>query len=123
MPCEDASMAFDLTVLGTQVRVRAAEWEVIGLTWSVAPVHPNYGKAVTWVDFEGAGWLDPITIWETGETELDSLRVLGGLTVNKHYDLESAASLETVLAELAALVRDNTLPDEALAYIEPAAGT
>jgi hypothetical protein len=116
-------MAFDLTELGTQVRERTAEWEALGLTFSVAPVHPNYGKAITWVDFEGAGWLARITIWETGETELEALRVFGGLTVNKHYDLESAASLDTVLGELAALLRDNTLPDEALTYLEPDIGT
>lgn len=116
-------MTFDLTALGSQVRERAAELDALGLAWTPGPIHPNYGKAMTSADFEGAGWLAQILIWETGETDLETIQTTSGLVVNKHYDLESTTAVDTVIAELAALVRDGTIPADAYTYTEPAAGT
>jgi hypothetical protein len=43
--------AFDLTPFGPRVREHAEEWSSLGLDWSVDPIHPNYGKALTWASF------------------------------------------------------------------------
>lgn len=116
-------MTFDLTALGSKVRERTAEWDALGLAWTIRPIHPNYGKAMTSADFEGAGWLAQILIWETGETDLETIQTASGLVVNKHYDLESTTALGTVIAELTALVREGTIPTDAYTYTEPTART
>ena len=109
-------MTFDLAAVGTQVHERAVEWAALGLSWSTGPIHPNHGKAVASADFEGAGWIAQITIWETGETELETVRTSDRFGVNKHYDLESVAKLSTVFAEFAALIRDGAVPEAAVTY-------
>lgn len=112
-------MPFDLTALDSKVRERAAEWYALGLVWTTGPIHPKYGKAVTSADFEGAGWLAQIIIWDTGETELETIQTASSLVVNKHYDLESTLALDTVIAEFTALVREGTIPTNAFTYTEP----
>jgi hypothetical protein len=39
--------------------------------------------------------------------------------VNKHYDLVDAADLEDVLSELIGLIRDGSLPPDAVTYTTP----
>lgn len=103
-------MTFDLTLLRPGVRLRSEAWDSLGLNWTVGPIHPNHGKPVTSADFESAEWLAQITIWETGETELETVRKVDGRVVNKHYDLDGVTDLDTVVTEFLRLVRDGDLP-------------
>lgn len=103
-------MAFDLTLFAPQVHDRAAEWTALGLTWRVAPIDPNHGKAVTTAAFEGPEWLASVTIWETGEAEVETVRLDDEQVVNKHYDLDTTSDLETLIAELVRLLRDGVPP-------------
>lgn len=112
-------MTFDLTGLAERIRVRAADWRSLSLSWTESEISPNYGKAMTRASFECEHWIGEIMIWETGETELQTIRVPEGPIVNKHYELEDAAQLDVVLSELIGLLRDGIVPPDAVTYASP----
>ena len=89
------------------------------MSWTEREISPNYGKATTSARFECERWLGQISIWETGETELETMRTTEDSGVNKHYDLEDAAQLDVVLSELIGLLRDGTIPPNAFTYARP----
>ena len=62
---------------------------------------------------ENAEWLVQISVWETGETELESMHKSQERIGNKHYDVESVTDLDTVLAEFIAFIRDGVVPPSA----------
>lgn len=117
--CEAVGVTFDLTDLAERIRKRAADWRSLSLSWTEREISPNYGKAMTGASFECEGWIGEISVWETGETELQTARTFGDSGVNKHYDLEDAAQLDVVLSELIGLIRDATVPPDAVAYASP----
>lgn len=106
-------MAFELQTFEPAIRTLRWEWDALRLRWTVWPISPNHGKAVTRAEFEGAGWLASVIVWETGELELDAARVADGWVVAKHYDVVGNG-LDAVLAELIALVRDEAPPSGAM---------
>lgn len=97
--CKGVGVTFDLTGVAERIRGHAAEWQSLSLGWTHSEISPNYGKATTQAKFEGAGWLGAISVWATGETDLETVRTSDGLGVNKHYDLADPAELEDVLSE------------------------
>ena len=103
-------MALDLTDFGPRVRSHQPEWTALSVEVTVKPVSPNYGKAITIAEFESGEWLASISVWETGELDLEAGRKADGRLVSKHYDLDSWAQLDEVLAALIVLVRDGTAP-------------
>lgn len=112
-------MTFDLTSLAERIRMHAADWQSVSVGWTERPIHPNYGKASTSAWFECEEWVGEIAVWDTGETELSVARVCEDVVVNKHYDLEDAAQLDTVLSELIGLARDGNVPQGAFTYTTP----
>jgi hypothetical protein len=117
--CEAVGVTFDLTGLAERIRLRAADWQSLSVSWTEREISPNYGKATTSARFECEGWLGQISIWETGETELETMRTTEDSGVNKHYDLEDAAQLDVVLSELIGLLRDGTIPPNSFTYARP----
>lgn len=106
-------MAFNLEMFAPQVRHRAREWDALGLDWSVGPIEPNHGKAITSATFENAEWLAEILTWEMGETDLGTLRLRDQQVINKHYDLVTSADLDMVIDEVLRLLRDGEIPSDA----------
>jgi hypothetical protein len=117
--CEVAGVTFDLTGLAERIRMRAADWQSLSVSWTERGISPNYGKAMTSASFEWEGWLGVISVWETGETDLLTARTSGDSGVNKHYDLEDAAQLNVVLSELIGLIRYGSVPPDAFTYAAP----
>lgn len=113
MPCETRLVAFDLQTFEPRIRTLRSEWDALGLRWTVWPISPNHGKAVTRVEFDGVGWLASLIVWETGELELEAARVEDGWLIVKHYELD-IDSLDVALTELTALVRDEARPPGAM---------
>jgi hypothetical protein len=99
--------------------MRAADWQSLSVSWTEREISPNYGKATTGARFECEEWIGEISVWETGETELQTARTSEDSRVNKHYDLEDAAQLDVVLSELIGLIRDGTVPPDAFTYAPP----
>jgi hypothetical protein len=106
-------MAFDLRAFGPRIQEHAEEWDSLGLEWTVGPIHPNYGKALTSATFDGVEWLAQISIWETGETEVETVRKRDGQAINKHYDIANVTELDTVIVEVLLLLRDGEAPPDA----------
>ncbi len=114
MSCDSPGVAFPLDALAPAVAARAETWTRLGLAWQTRPVAPNHGKPVVRSEFESAAWLVEIMIWDTGEAELATVRVVDGRMVNKHYDLASPDDLEVLLDELAAVLIDDRVPAAAV---------
>lgn len=117
--CEAVGVTLDLAALAERIRVRAADWQALSLSWTERGISPNYGKAMTSASFECEQWIGEILVWETGETELQTIRISEDLRVNKHYELEDAAQLDVVLSELIGLIRDGVVPPGAVTYSPP----
>jgi hypothetical protein len=112
-------VTYDLSGLAERIRMRAADWQSLSMSWTERDISPNYGKATTSASFECEQWIGVISVWETGETDLESARKSEDSGVNKHYDLEDAAQLDVVLSELIGLIRDGTVPQDAVKYAGP----
>ena len=98
---------------------RASVWAELGLRQRVCPVHPNHGKAVTGVEFESAEWLVEVTIWNTGEADLSTVRLTDDRVVNKTYGLAGLEDLNGLLDELVRLLAHDELPPAAFVYQWP----
>lgn len=106
-------MTFPLDELASQVAARAEDWARLGLVWRTQPISPNHGKPLVSSEFESAAWLAEITIWNTGEAELGTVRIGDDRVVNKHYELTSRDDLATLLDEFVALLVKDRVPDGA----------
>ena len=107
-------MAFDLAAFGPRVGERAGDWDSLGLDWMVGSIAPNYCKALTGATFQNAEWIAEISVWDTGETELEAVHLRDEQIINKHYDLAAIADLDTVIDELLGLLRDGDPPPDPL---------
>ena len=106
-------MATDLTGFESRIRAHQNEWDALPLTFTVKPISPNYGKAVTSSEFESADWLVSLDVWETGELDLNAIRKADGWHIVKHHDLEAVDQLDAVFTELIALFRAGAVPVDA----------
>ncbi|MBT9254429.1 hypothetical protein KMZ32_01815 [Phycicoccus sp. MAQZ13P-2] len=107
-------MAFHITDFEQRVRAHVERWDALEADVAFTPISPNHGKAVTSAEFDSAGWLASVIVWETGELDLDAGRKADGWLVTKHYNLDSLDGLDEVLVELVALLRDGLPPPEAM---------
>jgi hypothetical protein len=96
--------------------MRATDWQSLSLSWTKREISPNYGKATTGASFQCEEWIGETAAWETGETELQTPRTSEDSGVNKHHDLEDAAQLDVVLSELTGLIRNGTIPTDAVTH-------
>lgn len=112
-------MTFPLQALSAASAARAEIWMSLGILWNTRPIDPNHGKAVIVSEFQAADWLGDISIWTTGEAELETVRLTDDRMVNEHYDLTSLADLETLLDELVSLLVDDRVPTDAVLVQAP----
>ncbi len=116
-----AGVNFPLETLSDAVLARAQTWARLGMAWHTRPIEPNHGKPIVISEFESPPWLAAITIWSTGEAELETVRVADERIVNKHYDLTTPDDLELLLDELVALLIDDRIPATAVVAHHPPA--
>jgi hypothetical protein len=117
------TVTFPLDAFAPAVAARAETWDRLGLEWRIRPVAPNHDKPVLVSEFESATHMGGIQIWDSGEAELDSIRLTDDRTVSKHYDLTGPGDLEVLLDELVAHLAADRLPGAAVVgqYPPPAA--
>ena len=104
----------DLTDFEPRVRAHADRWNALAVEVTVKPITSGLSKNSTAAWFESADWLISLTVWDSGELDLDAGRRADGSMVNKVYKLETLDQLAGVFAELVALVRDGTVPTDAV---------
>ena len=68
-----ARVTFPLEALSVAVTARAETWARLEIRWHARPIQPNYGKPVVSADFESSAWLAQVTIWLSGEADLDTV--------------------------------------------------
>ena len=83
------------------------------------PIQPNHGKPVVRAELESAAWLVQIMIWNSGEAELETIRLTDDRIVNKHYDLTSRDDLSVLLDELVRLLVQDQVPNAAVTFYAP----
>jgi hypothetical protein len=114
-----AAVTFPLEELPSVIQERASTWAALGLRQRLRPVHPNHGKAVTGVEFESAEWLVEVTIWDSGEADLDTVRLTDDRVVNKTYRLADLRDLNGLLDDLVRLLAHDELPPAAVVHQWP----
>lgn len=102
-------MRFDLAIFAPRVQSHSLTWDALDLAWSLRPVYPNHGKAMTGASFENGDWVAELLIWESGELELETVRLGDRQAINKHYELTAGADLDVVIDELVSLLRDGKI--------------
>lgn len=108
-----ARVTFPLEALSVAVTARAETWARLEIRWHARPIQPNYGKPVVSADFESSAWLAQVTIWLSGEADLDTVRLADDRIVNKHYELTGYGDLEVMLDEFVGLLIDDRIPGAA----------
>ena len=118
--CDSKRMTLDPASLALRIESKAELWRSLEVVWHAGPVQPNYGKAVAVASFESSAWAGELLVWETGEAELETLRLADGWVVNKHYDFETGEAIDPALDELATLIHEGISPRGALLAWAPA---
>jgi hypothetical protein len=118
-----AVVTFPLQMLARAVEQRAETWARLEMSRRMFPIQPNHGKPVVRVELESAAWLVQIMIWNSGEAELETIRLTDDRIVNKHYDLTSRDDLSVLLDELVRLLVQDQVPDAAVTSHVPGSPT
>jgi hypothetical protein len=113
-------VTFPLQILAPAIEERAKTWASLDICWRVFPIEPNHDKPAARVELESAAWLGQIMLWNSGEAELDTIRLTDDRIVNKHYDLTSRDDLNVLLDELVRLLVRDEVPDRAIVLHAPA---
>jgi hypothetical protein len=108
-----------LQILAPAIEERAETWARLDMSRRAFPIQPNHGKPVVRVELESAAWLVQIMIWNSGEAELETIRLTDDRTVNKHYDPTSRDDLNALLDELVWLLVQDEVPDAAVVFYAP----
>jgi hypothetical protein len=80
------------------VRAHAPAWERAGITWQFT-LGPVRDKSAAWVECELADAFGQLTLWTSGEAELDVGDIASGVT-STHYDLSGPADVGKCLTDL-----------------------
>jgi hypothetical protein len=118
-----ADVTFPLQILASAVEQRAETWAGLGISRRAFPIQPNHGKSVVRIELESAAWLAQIMIWNSGEAELETIRLADDRIVNKHYDLVGSDDLDLLLDELVRLLIQDQVPEAAVTFYAPGSPT
>ncbi|MEU4403871.1 hypothetical protein AB0F88_05055 [Streptosporangium sp. NPDC023963] len=104
---------FDLAHFAAAVHDRAPGWETADVQWQLT-IGPTRDKSAAWVTCEDARRVIQLTVWTSGEAELDVGDLASGTTASVHYDLATsedlAACLDDLTQHFAKQVRCTTRP-------------
>ena len=84
----------DLAAVEAWVRGRMARWASLGLHADLHPPTTDRSKNSLWVDLEGLGALSRITVWDSGEWEIQRGEIeSGALEVSPYRPVSSIDEL------------------------------
>lgn len=100
LPCKDVRM--DLGMLRDIAASRSARWEDVGFGWEVVD-GPLTDKPASWLVLSANAVLGQLTVWVSGEAEMDwGTPDNGG---ERHYDLDTRDDLSKCVDDLEAALR------------------
>ncbi len=109
-------VSINLACLAPRIHAKGQMWQSLGVRWTVGPVDPNHGKAVVVASFESSEWLGQLTVWVTGEAELDADQLARDLFVSKHYNFAAEQDIDCTLDEFAVLIAEGLAPYGAVTF-------
>ena len=77
----------------------------IELTWTEGP--PDRPKRSAWVDMSGSAHLVRVTLWDTGECDVQSIELDSGEVRTSHPVIQSEGEVGPVLDDAARAMRSN----------------
>ncbi|MEV6929038.1 hypothetical protein AB0M46_31735 [Dactylosporangium sp. NPDC051485] len=92
-------MELSLNDFAAAVAARAAWWQEAGVQWQLH-YGPAHDKSAAWVDCTTAHREAQLTVWTSGEAELDVGDVSTGAITSTHYELSDTAELAVCLDDL-----------------------
>ncbi|MEV4008027.1 hypothetical protein [Actinomadura sp. NPDC049753] len=89
----------DLDAFSAAVQERGPIWESENVQWRLT-IGPARDKSAAWVTCENTQRAVQLTVWTSGEAELDVGDFLTGATNSTHYDLNTRQDLDDCLDDL-----------------------
>jgi len=93
--CDDVPV--DLSLLHEIAAERRARWEAVDVAWEVVD-GPLTDKPAAWLILSGTIATGQLTVWVSGEAEMDWGTPDGG--GERHYDLDSREALNACVGDL-----------------------
>lgn len=90
---------FDLTAFTAAIQDRSQSWESEGTNWELT-LGPTRDKSAAWVTCENTHTAAQLTVWTSGEAELDVASLITGAGTSTHYEFADRQDLEACLDDL-----------------------
>ncbi|MFG3602744.1 hypothetical protein [Micromonospora chersina] len=92
-------MDLDLDDFADAVTARASQWNSAGVRWELHR-GPTRDKSAAWIVCTTTDREAQLTVWTSGEAELDLVQISTGTVISTHYEMSTAADLTACLDEL-----------------------
>ncbi|OXR43450.1 hypothetical protein B7C42_04317 [Nocardia cerradoensis] len=90
---------FDLTTFTTAIQDRSRSWESKAITWELT-LGPTRDKSAAWVICESTHTAAQLTVWTSGEAELDIASLTTDASTSTHHQFADRQDLEACLDHL-----------------------
>lgn len=92
-------MNLDLDDFADAVTTRTAQWSSAGVRWELHR-GPTRDKSAAWIVCTTTDREAQLTVWTSGEAELDIAQISTGTVTSTHYEMSTAADLTACLDDL-----------------------
>ncbi|MGW3788392.1 hypothetical protein ACWD5Z_27690 [Micromonospora chokoriensis] len=92
-------MDLNLDDFADAVTARASQWNSAGVRWELHR-GPTRDKSAAWIVCATTDREAQLTVWTSGEAELDLAQISTATVVSTHYEMSNAADLTTCLDDL-----------------------
>jgi hypothetical protein len=104
---------FDLALLDPAIERRREEWVSLGVHWQAASSPSPYSKPSSFASFESDGYAGQLTLWASGEAELEVGRIADGRRLCKTYMFTISTEIDIAVDDLITFIGLNRVPDGA----------
>ncbi|MEU5725043.1 hypothetical protein ABZ783_24925 [Micromonospora sp. NPDC047738] len=92
-------MELDLDDFADAVTARASQWTSAGVRWELHR-GPTRDKSAAWIVCTTTDQEAQLTVWTSGEAELDIAHISAGTVTSTHYEMSTGTDLNACLDEL-----------------------
>ncbi|MEU7799678.1 hypothetical protein AB0B10_10440 [Micromonospora arborensis] len=92
-------MDLDLDDFADAVTAHASRWNGAGVRWKLHR-GPTRDKSAAWIVCTTTDREAQLTVWTSGEAELDLAHLSAGTVISTHYEMSTTADLTACLDEL-----------------------
>jgi hypothetical protein len=92
-------MDLDLDDFADAVTAHASHWNSADVRWKLHR-GPTRDKSAAWIVCTTMDRVAQLTVWTSGEAELDLAQISTGTVISTHYEMSTTADLTACLADL-----------------------